>query len=241
MRLGLRGSTELTRKFSDAEAFGFALGINRSGLAIVDVDTDSEKVVADALDFYGPSPLIARTPSGGYHLYFKHNGSQRRRIRDPYWRERGAPVDVLGNGMVVAPPSCSPKGRYIFVQGGLDDLLRLPVLRGGVDAANPDPGPSAPPPPPDTVPVGRRNHELFRFCMKQALAAGSLAALLDAARSFNQSYCAPPMEAEEMNTPVHSAWRITERGDNHFGQHGAWMGFAEVETMVTAIKTRSCC
>ena len=100
----------------------------------MDVDTDSEKVVTDALAFYGPSPLVARTPSGGHHVYYRHNGCQRRRIRDPYWRERGAPVDVLGNGMVVAPPSRSPAGRYIFVQGGLDDLLRLPVLRGGVDA-----------------------------------------------------------------------------------------------------------
>ena len=233
MRLGPRLSTELTRKFAAADGIGLALG-SRSGLAIVDVDTDCKNVVADALAFYGPSPLVARTPSGGHHLYYRHNGRQRRRIRDPYWRERGAPVDVLGNGFAVAPPSRSPRGVYAFVQGGLDDLLRLPVLRGGAGAANPGPSaPSAGPPPGPTIPVGRRNNELFRFCMKQALAVGSFAELLDAARNFNETCCAPPMEYEEMNTTAHSAWRITERGDNHFGQHGAWMGFAEVETMVT--------
>jgi hypothetical protein len=226
MKLGLRASTELTRKFAHADGIGLALG-NRSGLAVVDVDTKNENVVADVLAFYGPSPLVARTPSGGHHVYYRHDGRQRRRIRDPYWREREAPVDVLGNGFVVAPPSRSPRGTYAFEQGGLDDLQRLPVLRGGAATVEP----SAPPPQP-VIPIGRRNNELFRFCMKQALSVRSFAELLDAARRFNQTRCTPPMENEEMNITVHSAWHITEQGRNHFGQHGAWLGFAEVATMV---------
>jgi hypothetical protein len=68
--------------------------------------------------------------------------------------------------------------------------------------------------------------------MKQALSVRSFAELLDAARRFNQTRCTPPMENEEMNITVHSAWHITEQGRNHFGQHGAWLGFAEVATMV---------
>ena len=62
MRLGLRASTELTRKFADADGIGFALG-SRNRIAVVDVDTADENVVADVFDLYGPSPLVA-IPSG---------------------------------------------------------------------------------------------------------------------------------------------------------------------------------
>ena len=119
MKMGVRASTHLTRKFANAQGIGIALG-RRNGIAVVDVDTRDENLVADVLAYYGPSPLIARSPSGDHHVYYKHNDRQRRRIRDPYWRERGAPVDVLGNGFITAPASRSPKGDYSFVQGGLD-------------------------------------------------------------------------------------------------------------------------
>ena len=77
MRLGLRASTELTRKFADADGIGFALG-SRNKIAVVDVDTADENVVADVFDLYGPSPLVARSPSGGHHVYYQHNGRQHR-------------------------------------------------------------------------------------------------------------------------------------------------------------------
>src|SRR5262249_22643975 len=60
MKLGLRGSTELTRKFAAADGIGFALG-SRNQIAVVDVDTPNENVVADVLDHYGSSPLVARS------------------------------------------------------------------------------------------------------------------------------------------------------------------------------------
>jgi Bifunctional DNA primase/polymerase, N-terminal len=141
MKLGLRASTELTRKFVDAAGIGFALG-SKTGFAVADVDTPDESAVADVLAHYGSSPLIVRTPSGGFHVYYKHNGEQHRRVRHPYWRERGVPVDVLANGFVVAPPSRSPKGSYRFVQGYIDDLLRLPTMRALAAAYNIDTSPS---------------------------------------------------------------------------------------------------
>jgi hypothetical protein len=125
---------------------------------VVDADTEDENVVADVLAHYGPSPLIARSPSGGHHVYYKHNGRQRRRIRDPYWRERGAPVDVLGNGFITAPASRSPKGDYTFVQGGLDDLQRLPILRASAEKITPSPEPE-PISPPESPLRGMREHD----------------------------------------------------------------------------------
>ena len=71
-------------------------------------------------------PLVVGSGSGKYHAYYRHNG-ERRRIRP--WR--GLPIDLLGEGgLVVAPPSKATEGRqYEIIQGGLDDLDRLPVLR----------------------------------------------------------------------------------------------------------------
>jgi Bifunctional DNA primase/polymerase, N-terminal len=72
MKMGVRASTELTRKFANAQGIGIALG-PCNGLAVVDADTKNENVVAAVLAYYGPSPLIARSPSGGHHVYYKHN------------------------------------------------------------------------------------------------------------------------------------------------------------------------
>src|SRR5262249_20504135 len=130
-------------------------------LAVADIDTNNENAVADVLAHYGPSPLIARTPSGGHHLYYRHNSRVCRRVRDPYWLERGIPVDVLGNGFVVAPVSRSPRGTYLFVQGSLDDLLRVTVMRV-VPAWSEPTAPVPAPPTQPVVPAGQRNEQLFR-------------------------------------------------------------------------------
>ena len=234
MKLGLRVSTELTRKdkFADADGIGFALGA-RNRIAVVDVDTRDENVVADVLACYGPSPLVARSPSGGHHVYYRHNGRQHRRIRDPFWQERGAPVDVLGNGFIVAPPSRSPKGTYEFVQGEIDDLLRLPVMRILEPPASPEPPEvqsSTAAITASTITEGRRNTELWRFCMRRAMTVASFAELLEHARKFNEE-CAPPLEENEMANTAESAWSYTEQGLNRFGHHGAWLAIDEIATM----------
>jgi hypothetical protein len=182
MKLGLRGSTDLTRRFADADGIGLALG-GANRLIAVDIDTPDENAVADVLACHGQSPLIARTPSGGHHVFYRHDGRQHRRVRHPYWRERNVPVDVLGNGFVVAPPSLSPKGIYEFVEGQIDDIARLPIMRavpGDVDASHAQALPKAS----VTISKGRRNTELWRHCMRQAKAVASFAELLDEAHRF---------------------------------------------------------
>jgi hypothetical protein len=39
------------------------------------------------------------------------------------------PIDILGGGYVVAPPSRVEKGEYRFIEGSLDELSELPTLK----------------------------------------------------------------------------------------------------------------
>ena len=112
--------------------------------------------------------------------------------------ERGAPVYVLGNGPMVVAGQPQPRGpATIFVQGGLDDLLRLPVLPGAGRGCWCEARARAEdaPPPRRSRTLSRSaaaTPELFRFCMKKALTVGSFAELPDAARNFNPDLLRTP-------------------------------------------------
>lgn len=73
---------------------------SRNRITVLDVDSKDERILADALDHHGKTPVIVRTGSGKHHAWYRHDG-ERRRIRP--WR--GLPIDLLGGGFVVAPPS----------------------------------------------------------------------------------------------------------------------------------------
>ena len=167
-KIGIRGSHELTRnrRFADAPALGFVPG-PRTRITVLDVDTGNKQVLRDALDLHGETPLIARTGSGNYHAYYRHNGEPR--LVRPW---KGLPIDLLGGGCVVAPPSLA---RYEFIQGGLDDLDRLPPMRRFASETKVTPA----------VTKGSRNEKLFRHCLRQARDCDDLSAMLDAARSIN--------------------------------------------------------
>ena len=209
LKMGLDTSRGLVIKFPDAPAIGFATK-PRNGVSILDIDTPDEKVLADALDRHGHTPLIARTGSGKFHAYYRHNG-ERRKIRP--WR--GVAIDLLGTGgFVVAPPSEVTKGEYRFIEGSLDDVVRLPVLRNldlkRIGAAE-----------------GERNSQLWRHCMRAGHHVETFDELLDVARTFNDD-CIPPMEDSEVIGVAQSAWKYTENGKNRIGHHGAWFPTNEV-------------
>lgn len=121
LKVGLKGSHALATKFTEADAFGIPLA--RAGITVLDVDTPDERVLADAMSKHGPSPFIVRSGSGNWQAWYR-NGGEGRRIRpDP-----SVPVDILGAGYVVAPPSKAAKGAYQIIQGSLDDLPDLPPI-----------------------------------------------------------------------------------------------------------------
>jgi hypothetical protein len=217
-KVGLRASSVLAakRQFASTDGIGFMAG-PRSKITVLDIDSTDEKVLTRALDRHGRSPLIIRTASGKYHAYYRHHG-ERRQIKP--WR--GLPIDLLGHGgFAVAPPSLSAKGQYEIIQGSLADLARLPVLQN-LDFEKPA----------TTIKRGARNNALFEHCMRQAHHVDCFDALLDVARTFNET-CEPPMEDREVVSTAQAVWRYTERGLNRFGQHGAWFPFEEVAAMVS--------
>ena len=123
--MGLPASSRLVDRFRNANGFGFMTNA-RTRISVLDVDIADDRVLADALSRHGSTPLVARTARGKFHAFYRHNG-EHRKIR-PF---PDLPIDLLGNkGFVVATPSILEKGEYSFIEGSLDDLDRLPVMRG---------------------------------------------------------------------------------------------------------------
>jgi len=214
-RVGSVGSAQIANKFANAPAIGF-MGGKRSGITSLDCDSRDERVLADAMSRHGQTPLVARTGSGHFQAWYRHNG-ERRWIRP----RRDVPIDRL----LVAPPSQTAKGVYEFVSGSLDDLESLPVLHNlaqglsaqaiATDFANMREGDG-------------RNTALFRQMMREAKQVDDYEQLLDRALTVNDTM-EQPMEQQEVARIAGNVWGYTERGQNRFGQHGAWFPLDEVE------------
>jgi hypothetical protein len=221
-RVGLPGSAKLVKQFADADAFGFCPG-QRSGLTILDVDTNDEYTLVDALDRHGHTPIIVRTGSGNHQAWYRWHG-EKRQIRP----EPEKPIDVLGSGFVVAPPSRGIKSNYQFIHGSLDDLDQLPVLCGATIATPPL---SSAWMPDNAVTEGGRNHTLWRYCMHSAHHCDNFESLLDVARTRNADF-SPPLPDSEVVKTANSAWGITERDENRFGRHGAFFETEEANRLI---------
>lgn len=202
-RVGLPGSRTLAERMPDAPCVGFLAG-PRSKITVLDVDTPDERTFADALDMYGQTPVIIRTGSGNWHAWYRHNGEGRSIRPDP-----GRPIDILGDGVVIAPPSQARKGPYSFLQGSLADLASLPRMKG-LEAR---PGPS------NRLREGEgRNAALFHHCMSQAPFCDDLDALIDVARTFAEERFADAMGEPEIIKTAASAWKYESEGDNWAGR-----------------------
>jgi hypothetical protein len=215
LRAGRRYSDRLARQFPDAQAFGFALGA-RTKITVLDSDSNDDRILSDAMARHGKTPLIVRSGSGNYQAWYRHSGEGRHIRPNP-----SLPVDILGGGFVVAPPSIGAKSAYEIIEGSLDDLGRLPALQNFVAAANAE-----------VISTGRRNNALWEHCMRQARSCDDFAALIDVAETFNAQALKPPLGADEVVKAARSAWQATERGENRFGQIGAFLTVAETQAMV---------
>jgi len=202
-RIGVRYSKQLALRFPASGAFAFAAG-RRSGLTVIDLDTRDERKVTEALATYGPTPFLVRTPRKGFHLYYRHNGEPRR-VR------HGDSLDLLGGGMVIAPPSDAPAGGYEIIEGTLADLDRLPVMRFPAKLRSN---------PAHDIASGRRNDALFRFALEQVRHVDNLDALLDVVRTRNLG-CDVPLPDTEVERIVKSSWRYEQEGRNLMGRGAA--------------------
>jgi hypothetical protein len=229
LRVGQPGSKQLLLRFGGFDAFGFGLG-SRSKITVLDVDSNDEKVLAGALARHGTPPIIVRSGSGNFQAWFKHGG-EGRRIR-PF---PGKPVDILGGGYVVAPPSRGSVAPYTFIQGGLDDIERLPVMKAP---------PAAPTVPAaalvtdlagDEVPHGIRNCSVWYACLQYAADGGDLDEMEAFAVRFNRN-CVPQLELKELRFAVGSARKMTNEGRNwlKLGNGGVTINHRAVDELADA-------
>ena len=200
-RVGANGSSQLAIKFADATSAGFCAG-RRNRLTVIDIDSTDDRLVDEIQNRFGITPLHVVTPSGGRHLYYRHN-KELRRIRPP---ELGN-VDILGAGNVVCAFSKTPKGRYEIERGTLADLGRLPPLRAAV----------APPATPEKVPIGRRNNTMFRWALRVAPQCADFDTLLAELREINMD-CLPPKSDNEVVRIARQAWNYETSGNNWVGR-----------------------
>lgn len=209
LRIGLSASRLLCTRFGNAEGLGLACRPN--GLTVLDVDSSDERILEEAFAEFGPSPFIVRSGSGHFQAWYRHNG-ERRWIRP----DRAKPIDILGDGFVVAPPSRSNSGKYEIIRGSLDDLASLPTLvRSVPDESENIPGWQ---PPGKKVEEGRRNAELWLACMRKAHGCLNIDELKRYACAMNTSECAVPLSESEVARLVAGVWKKTQSGENWIGQ-----------------------
>lgn len=191
-------------KLSAAEGIGVVMG-KPNGLTEVDVDVEGEAWLKAAVERFGQTPIIIRTASGKHKLWYRHSGERR------IIRLEGQPIDILGKGFTIAPPSWHEdfSTSYSFQTGSLTDLVRLPTLRPGAFEVGFQHLPEA-------VSEGQRNNNLWRFCMKQARHCDDVEALLDVAISWNSAF-PNPLSQREVERCARSAWRYEVAGLNFLG------------------------
>lgn len=207
LKAGRRASAEWATKFPDVSALGIACG-KKNRLTVLDIDEPDENLLADALAMFGPSPLIARTASGKFHAYYRHNG-EGRKIKNVI---EGRDVDVLGAGMAIAPPSEGEKGRYEFIEGGLADFGNLPMMQALVPAAaTTSPGGEV------LASVGNRNDTLFKMCLREARSVPDGDALRAFALGTNASGAWESLPVDEVLRTATVAWGMQANGTNWVG------------------------
>ena len=205
-RATTRASRLWARDFPNAAGLGINMGA-KSGISEIDVDTTGGAALGKAIERYGESPIVIRTASGKHKLWYRHGGEQRLIRPVP-----GEPVDVLGAGFTIAPPSeCEDLGAaYRFVRGGLEDIGKLPAispgaLDGGTRRAS-------------EIHQGERNDALFRWCMREARHCDDAAALVDAAATWADGMPSR-LPAREIEKTAISAWKYEAQGRNFIGMH----------------------
>lgn len=192
-------------RLGEADGLGVVMG-ERSRLVEVDIDTAGAAALGQAIERFGETPIVIRTASGKSKLWFRHNGEGR--LIRPI---RGLEIDVLGAGLTVAPPSRRDDlgASYSFLQGGLDDLGRLPAIRPGALDSAASKGAEA-------VQRGERNRRLFLWCMAEARRCDDLDALVDAAQTWAEAMF-EPLSACEIEAVCRSAWGYETSGRNFIG------------------------
>jgi hypothetical protein len=125
-RMGLPASKQMALRFPDAPGLAAMAGA-RNKFTVIDIDERGamgERLLADVQRQFGNSRFVVRTGGGGFHAYYRHNGEGRKIRPDPR-----RPIDLIGGGPIVLPPTRGFRGNYEIIHGRLDDLSALEPIR----------------------------------------------------------------------------------------------------------------
>jgi hypothetical protein len=211
-RMGLQASQQMALRFTDAPGLAAMAGA-RNRLTVVDIDergTAGERLLADVQRQFGGSKVIVRTGSGGFHAYYRHNGEGRKIRPDPR-----KPIDLIGGGPIVLPPSRGFRGNYEIIHGHVDNLAALEPIRtksAAVAASTFDGLRSAR--------DGGRDKKFWPHVARQAHVVKSLAELIEVAREMNELMAEPWSDTEVDSEIIKRCkywWDKTQKGENRFG------------------------
>jgi hypothetical protein len=211
-RMGLPASKQMALRFPDAPGLAAMAG-KRNRFTIVDIDergAAGERLLADVQHQFGDSKVVVRTGSGGFHCYYLHNGEGRKIRPDPR-----KPIDLIGGGPIVLPPTRGFRGNYAIIQGRLDDLAALEPIRAkcatvadsafdGLRSAR----------------DGGRDKKFWPHVARQAHVVKSLDELIAVAREMNELMAEPWSDTEVDSEIVKRCkywWDKTQKGENWFG------------------------
>lgn len=161
---------------------------------------------------------VARTPSGGFHYYFRQpSGADLRNTTS----EIAYQVDTRATGgYVVIPPSITEQGQYQWVPGC--ELNRVPedlpepppwVLRALAKAKQQTPKPADNPAPAtygsgtEVIPDGKRNATLASIAGNLRRIGLDQSAIAAALQEVNNKRCKPPMDYHEVEKIAESVSR----------------------------------
>lgn len=172
-----------------------------SGMVAIDVDVRDGKLGRESASKLRLSEtLVAGTPSGGFHYYYKYPDAED--IRNQVNLEPG--VDVRGEGgYTIFPPSIGMSGSYSWQiriePQRLPDHLLARLRKPCQPAVSPQTD--------GRIIQGRRNDSLFRFAARWRRNGMDADEIFAALRVRNQIVCCPPLSAQELKRIADSASR----------------------------------
>ncbi|MBG7619020.1 bifunctional DNA primase/polymerase [Herbaspirillum sp. AP02] len=201
---------------------GIATGRQESrNFFVVDIDVKGDAKGMESLaclrqDIEFPETLMAKTPSGGLHLYFRLPLDTKLRNRTNIMPG----IDIRADGgYVVAAPSVIAGTSYEWV----DDTVLIAEAPEALIAwaksrqkKDKDTEASA-----DAVPQGGRNDQLMRLAMKQLKKGASREEVTELVMDANIDFCDPPLENTEVLHIIDNVFRNYEdQRSTHFTDMG---------------------
>lgn len=203
---------------------GIGILTGESGLTVFDIDGDAPRLADVIQEKHGKPGAIVKTPSGGSHLYYK--GGLDRSVTRKVPGFIGEPVDLRSaGGLIVAPPTVSPRGPYRLVFGSFSERDGWPVLDMGTrpvsgvgtlsvagKAQSAQLGAR-------TGDIGEGERQQFLFGVARDLLTDPTSPqppdwnwLLAQLRQVNEDRCCPPALERDVLSAAQSAWRYFEGG-----------------------------